>query len=75
VENRRYFSRYESGIWNQIKRKYDATKREYRAIFKVFKKFRFWLYGIHFFLKTDINVLIAQFNRSETDLPSTLFTR
>jgi hypothetical protein len=57
VEDRRCPFRYKSGIWNQTKRKYDATKREYRAIFKAFKKFRSWLYEIHFFLKTNANVL------------------
>jgi hypothetical protein len=40
VEDRRCLSRYESGIWNQAERKYDTTKRECRAIFKAFKKFR-----------------------------------
>jgi hypothetical protein len=51
------------------------TKRECQAVFKVFKKFRFWLYEIHFFLETDANVLTVQFNKSETDLSSALFTR
>jgi hypothetical protein len=57
VEDRRCPSRYKNGIWSQAKRKYDATKRECRAIFKAFKKFRSWLYKIHFVLKTDANVL------------------
>jgi hypothetical protein len=59
VEDRRYPSRYKNGIWNQAKRKYDVTKREYRAVLKAFKKFRFWLYGVHFFLETNANVLTA----------------
>jgi hypothetical protein len=33
------------------------------------------LYGIHFFLKINVNVLAAQFNRLGTDLPSALLTR
>jgi hypothetical protein len=57
VKNRRYPFKYKSEIWNQVKRKYDTIKRECRVIFKAFKKFRSWLYKIHFFLKTDINVL------------------
>jgi hypothetical protein len=40
VKDRRYPSKYKSEIWNQAKRKYDTTKRECRAIFKAFKKFR-----------------------------------
>jgi hypothetical protein len=59
VEDRRCPFRYESKIWNQIERKYDATKRECRAVFKIFKKFRSWLYGIYFVLETDANVLAA----------------
>jgi hypothetical protein len=75
VENRRYLSKYKSKIWNQAERKYDTTKREYRAILKTFKKFRFWLYGVHFVLKTNINVLATQLNKLGTDLPSALLTR
>ena len=75
VEDRRCPSRYESGLWNQAERKYDATKRECRAVLKAFKKFRSWLYGIHFTLETDANVLAAQLNRSGTDLPNALLTR
>jgi hypothetical protein len=33
------------------------------------------LYGIHFFLEIDANVLAAQFNRLGTDLLSALLTR
>jgi hypothetical protein len=59
VEDRRCSFKYKSKIWSQAKRKYDATKRECRAVFKIFKKFRSWLYRVHFFLETDANVLAA----------------
>jgi hypothetical protein len=59
VKNRHCLFKYKSEIWNQIERKYNATKREYRAILKIFKKFRFWLYEIYFFLETNTNVLAA----------------
>jgi hypothetical protein len=59
MKDRRCLSKYENGIWNQAERKYDTTKRECRAIFKAFKKFRSWLYGVHFFLEINANVLIA----------------
>jgi hypothetical protein len=68
-------SRYESGLWNQAEAKYDATKRECRAVLKALRKVRFWLYGVHFVLETDANVLVAQLNRSATDLPGSLVTR
>jgi hypothetical protein len=75
VEDRRCPSKYENRIWNQAERKYDAIKRECRIVFKAFKKFRSWLYGIHFFLEININVLTAQLNRLGTDLLSVLLTR
>ena len=31
-------ARYESGIWSQAERKYDATKRECRGVLKILKK-------------------------------------
>ena len=34
-------SRYESGLWNQAKRNYDATKRECRAVLKALRKVRY----------------------------------
>ena len=68
-------SRYESGLWNKAEAGYDATKRECRAVLKALRKVRFWLYGVHFVLETDANVLVAQLNRSATDLPGSLVTR
>src|SRR3981189_2513625 len=68
-------SRYESGLWNQAERNYDATKRECRAVLKALRKVRYWLYGVQFVLETDANVLVAQLNRSATDLPGALVTR
>jgi hypothetical protein len=29
---------YKSGIWSQVKRKYNAIKREYRGVLKILKK-------------------------------------
>jgi ribonuclease HI len=72
---KRHPSRYESGLWNQAERNYDATKRECRAVLKALRKVRYWLYGVQFILETDANVLVAQLNRSATDLPGALVTR
>ena len=47
--------------------KYDAIKRKCREILKCFKKFQYYLYDVHFILKTDAEVLIAQFNYSNID--------
>jgi hypothetical protein len=42
---------------------------------KALQKVRYWLYRVHFVLETDVNVLVAQLNRSATDLPGALVTR
>ena len=68
-------ARFESGVWNKAERNYDATKRETRAVLKVFRKLRFYIYGVHFILETDAKVLVAQMERTATDLPGSLVTR
>ena len=42
---------------------------------KALKKFRYWLYGTYFYVETDANTLVAQLNRSATDLPGALVTQ
>ena len=74
-DGKRHPARFESGIWNEAETGYDAGKRECRALLKVMKKFRSWLYGVHFLLETDANTLVAQLNRSATDLPGALVTQ
>ena len=71
---KRHPARYESGVWNEAESKYDAGKRECRAVLKALKKFRYWLYGVHFTLEIDAQTLVAQLNRSATDLPGALVT-
>jgi hypothetical protein len=71
---KRHPARFESGVWTESESNYDAGKRECRAMLKVLKKFRFWLYGVHFVVETDANTLVAQLNRSATDLPGALVT-
>jgi hypothetical protein len=71
----RHPSRYESGIWNQAESSYDQVKRECRGFLKALKKFRPWLYGIHFYVESDADTLVAQINGTVTDLPGALVTR
>src|SRR6266487_3883028 len=66
--------RYESGIWSDVEKRYDAGKRECRGVLKMLKKCRGYLYGIHFVLELDANTLVAQLNRSASDLPGALVT-
>ena len=42
---------------------------------KALRKFRTYLYGVRFILELDANTLVAQLNRSATDLPGALVTR
>ena len=72
---RRRVARYESGLWNNAEKGYDAGKRECRGVLKALQKLRFWLYGTHFRLETDANTLVAQLSRASTDLPGALVTR
>jgi RNase H-like domain found in reverse transcriptase/Integrase zinc binding domain/Reverse transcriptase (RNA-dependent DNA polymerase) len=73
--NKRHPVRYESGVWTAAESAYDAGKRECRGLLKALKKFRFWLYGIHFRVETDAATLVAQLNRSASDLPGALTVR
>ena len=75
VLKKRHPARYESGMWNPAEQRYDATKRECRGVLKALKKFRHWLYGVHFILETDANVLVAQLNGAASDLPGSLVMR
>jgi hypothetical protein len=68
-------ARYESGVWTKSQQTYDSGKLECRAVLMAFKKFRHWLYGVHFTLETDCNTLVAQLNRPASDLPGALVTR
>jgi hypothetical protein len=74
-QDRRHPVRYESGLWNEAEKRYDAGKRECRGLLKALKKFRFYLYGVRFTVETDAKTLLAQLNRSASDLPGALVTR
>jgi hypothetical protein len=47
-DGRLHPARYESGIWSDVERKYDAFKLECRRLLNSLKKFRFWLFGRYF---------------------------
>lgn len=74
-EGVRHSARYESGIWSRAERQYDSGKRECRAALKILKKFRSYVYGVHFVLEVDASALVAQLNRSAADLPRAMVTR
>jgi len=61
---RRHPARYESGIWSDVERRYDAGKRECRGVLKMLKKCRGYLYSISFILEINANILVTQLNKS-----------
>ena len=58
-----------------FKSKYNVIKRECRELLKTLKKVRFWLYKVRFTIEIDVNILIAQLNRSAADFSEVLVTR
>ena len=68
-------ARYESGVWSDTEKKYDAVKLECRGLLKALKKFRYWLYGRHFYLETDAQTLVWLLNQPPNDLPNAMLTR
>ena len=72
---KRHPAKYESGIWSPQEKVYDATKQECRGVLKALKKVRNYLYGMHFILETDANVLVSQLNGAGTDVPGALVVR
>jgi hypothetical protein len=67
--------RYESGLWNNAEKRYDAGKRECRGLMKALKKFCNYVYGVRFLVETDANTLVHQLNLPANDLPGALVTR
>ena len=67
--------RYESGIWTKSEKKYDAGKRECRALLRALKKLKVWQYGVRFTVEIDIKTLLHQLNLSIVDLPGAMVTR
>jgi ribonuclease HI len=74
-EQRRRPVRYESGVWSIAEQNWDSGKHECKAMLLALKKFRPWIYGVHFVVETDARTLVDQLNRSASDLPGALITR
>jgi hypothetical protein len=74
-DDKRHPVRFESGVWSQSERNWDSGKHECKGLLLALKKFRPWIYGVHFTVETDARTLINQLNRSATDLPGALITR
>ena len=75
TEGYRYSIRFKSGVQSKAKRNYNTYKREYKGVIYLLKKFRYYLYRVHFILETDTKTLVTQLNRSILDLLISLITR
>jgi RNase H-like domain found in reverse transcriptase/Integrase zinc binding domain len=67
--------RFESGVWSDAEKKYDALKLECRGLIKALKKLRFWLFGRFFTVTTDSQTLVWLLNQPPNDLPNAMMTR
>jgi hypothetical protein len=68
-------ARFESGIWSDAERKYNALRLECRGLIKALKKLRFWLFGRYFTVTTDSQTLVWLLNQPPNDLPNAMMTR
>lgn len=74
-DGKRHPCRYESGIWSDAEKRYDATKRELRGLLYLMKRFRRYLFGVRFVVETDALVLVHQLNGAASDVPGALMMR
>ena len=58
-----------------MEQNWDSGKHECKALLLALKKFRPYIYGVHFTVQTDAKTLIDQINQSATDLLGALITR
>ncbi len=66
--------RFESGLWTDVEKDYDAEKQECCGVLKMLKKCQKYLYKVHFVLEVNANTLVAQLNQTASDLPEALIT-
>jgi len=72
---KRYPARFESGIWTQAEKKYDAGKLECRGLLKALKKLRMYLCGVRCLVEIDTKTLVHQLNQPASDLPASVVNR
>lgn len=71
----RHTIRFDSTLWSESESRQHSTKLECKALVWALKAFQTYLYGHHFTVETDAKVLIAQLNRSASDLPGSVMNR
>lgn len=74
-DKKRHPCRFESGIWSNAEKRYDATKRELRGLLNAMIRFKRFLFGTRFIIETDAMVLVHQLRGSVNDIPGSLMLR
>jgi len=75
TDGKRHSIRFDSTLWSESEGRQHSTKLECKALVWALKAFQPYLYGHHFTVETDAKVLIAQLNRSSSDLPGSVMNR
>jgi len=71
----RHTCHYESGLWSTNEQRYDTGKRDCRGLMKPLKEFHNYIYGVRFFMQTNVYTLVHQLYVPDNDLPGALVTR
>ena len=75
IDGQRHPVRYESGVWSEPEKMYDAGKRECLALLRARKKLKVWLYRVKFTMEIDAKTLLHQLNLPIVDLPGAMVSR
>ena len=67
-----HLCQYESRLWIQAEKRYDARKRECRGLIQALKKFSKYIYGVRFLVETHANTFVHQLNLPANNLPGAL---
>jgi len=59
---------YNSGVWTNVKSRYDTGKQECCKLLKALKKVHAYLYEVFFIVKLNAQTLVSQLNRSAVDI-------
>jgi len=72
---KRYPACFDSGIWTEAEKKYDAGKLECLGLLKALKKLRMYLYRVRFLVEIDAMTLVHQLNQPPSDLLGSVVNR
>jgi hypothetical protein len=62
-------------LWREAEQRYDAGKLECWALLCAVKRFRHYLYGVHFLVEIDAKTIIHQLNEPINDIPGAVIGR